>query len=151
MPSQYQQALQSILNRNTQNFNTKYAFTNQGRNRTFKRVPSQFKVALEAIRSRSPKSFNEQFPNSPTPLAIGGSTPRKSQTKKIRRGALTTKNANKIRVFFQKPPLHPGTQKRINPMFKPRKVYYNLNEMNKVGNMSVAEINAVLRSLSKSK
>ncbi len=64
-----------------------------------------------------------------------------------RRGALKPNNARRIQAHFQKPPRHPGPPTHRPPLPKPQRprVVY-ANNIN-IGNLSVAELNAMLEHL----
>ena len=134
MPSQFENALRALKNKNTKQFNTRYS--KEGVASRPKTPPSQFQAALRAYRSRSSTLFNSQYQNQHSPTAVGGlssprspKTPRRtrSRAKKVRRGAMTYKNAEKIRIALGKPPLHPMTRRQYNPMHGPRRVLYMNN------------------------
>lgn len=136
MRSQFQNALRALTKKNTSNFNTRFA--KEGTAPTLPRRPrSQFQSAMRAVRSKSPNLFNLEYSRA----TVGGlSSPRtpkspkspgksRSRAKKVRRGAMTYKNAEKIKIALGKPPLHPMTRRRYNPMYAPRRVLY-MNENN---------------------
>ena len=154
MPSQFQMAFNALRKKNTENFNTKYGKSNTGKRLSMRRPRSQFEIAREAIRSRSPEIFNEGMSNSSrpsSPLSFGGASPiktppKKSQVKKARRGAMTYKNAGKIRLAFTKPPIHPQTRKlpRVHKV-----IYMNNIHLNNASNLTEAQMNKILKSLPK--
>lgn len=73
-----------------------------------------------------------------------------NSTRRRRRGAITPNNARRIKGAFQKPPKHPGRPTHSPPPPKPlqsrARSITNLQNIN-IGNLSVAEMNALLREL----
>ena len=82
MPSQFQNALAALRQKNTSKINTQYGVTGEAKLRLV-RPRSQFNLAKEALRSESPVSFNEKYAYSPqNGRGRGRKTRRKSKKSK---------------------------------------------------------------------
>lgn len=80
MPSQFQNALAALRQKNTSKINTQYGVTGEAKLRLV-RPRSQFNLAKEALRSESPEFFNEKYAYSPQ-NGKGRRTRRKSKKSK---------------------------------------------------------------------